>query len=157
MQPAAKKKCSWVGLVHNGPAFEPVYHPLPHGVHLVYDCRPLQLQPPAEEAATLYAACLNQPNCHIDQKFQEKFFADWKKTMTREKLSNILEFRLCDFSALCDHLRQTRAETSKAKARWREVQRAIHGKCLVNGIRRGGARCHCREEPHSSQPRHAQT
>lgn len=53
-----EKSGNWVTLSHNGVIFPPAYTPLPDDVKLIYDGKPIDLEPEAEEVATFYAVHL---------------------------------------------------------------------------------------------------
>ncbi|KAJ1672074.1 DNA topoisomerase 1, partial [Spiromyces aspiralis] len=128
----------WTTLEHNGVLFPPPYEP--HGVPLLYNGKPIYLEPEAEEAASFFAAMtgteyLNNPI------FIKNFFDDFLDVISRCKNKYpIKEFSKCDFSLISDHLareREAKKNMSKEEKKVLREQRAKEEEkyqfCLLDG------------------------
>lgn len=104
----------WSTLVHHGVVFPPPYEP--HGVPLVYDGRPVQLEPIAEEIATFYASKIQTD--HVKKElFNKNFFVDFRASLRGTDAYRVVkEFKHCDFSRIHELLEQRKAEKQAVPA-----------------------------------------
>ncbi|KAJ3149531.1 DNA topoisomerase 1 [Geranomyces michiganensis] len=110
----------WQTLSHNGPLFPPLYEP--HGVKLLYDGKPVDLEPDSEEVASFFAVLVDTDHGH-NPTFQKNFFSDFLKILEKDKNKPpIKKFELCDFSRIAEHLE---AEKEKRKAMSKEEKQKI--------------------------------
>jgi DNA topoisomerase-1 len=73
--PEGKK---WRHLEHNGVIFPPKYEP--HGVKMLYDGEPVELNAEQEAVATMYAAMGNS-DYHSKKTFVTNFWKDFKELL----------------------------------------------------------------------------
>jgi DNA topoisomerase-1 len=112
----------WTTLEHNGVVFPPPYEPLPKNVKFLYDGKPLDLHPDAEEVATFYGSMLNSTVNISNPTFNKNFFSDFKEILEKtghgkDKDGNkvkIKDFEKCDFTKIFDWFD---SEREKKKAR----------------------------------------
>ncbi|KAJ3172818.1 DNA topoisomerase 1 [Geranomyces variabilis] len=110
----------WQTLSHNGPLFPPLYEP--HGVKLLYDGKPVDLDPDSEEVASFFATLVGTDHGN-NPTFQKNFFSDFLKVLEKDKNKPPLKkFELCDFSRIAEHLE---AEREKRKAMSKEEKLKI--------------------------------
>ncbi len=89
----------WTTLEHNGVLFPPEY--IPHKIPILYNGNLVELEPKAEEAATLYAKFTDSD--YIKESiFRRNFWHDWKKILG--KGSPIESLDNCDFKLIYDYL-----------------------------------------------------
>lgn len=108
----------WRTLEHNGVVFPPPYEPLPENVKLLYNGKPVNLHPDAEEVATFFGSMLNSTHNVENPTFQKNFFADFQEILkktggARDKEGNkvqIKEFAKCDFKPIFEYFDAQRAE-----------------------------------------------
>jgi DNA topoisomerase-1 len=97
----------WTTLEHNGVLFPPEY--IPHKIPILYNGNRIELEPAAEEAATLYAKFIESD--HIkDNIFRKNFWNDWKKILGKN--SPIESIDNCDFKLIYNYLLELK-ETNK--------------------------------------------
>lgn len=133
--PAGKK---WRTLVHNGVVFAPEY--VPHGVKMLYDGKPVDLSPEAEERATHYARYLDTPHTQKDA-FNKNFFAEFKELANKgRKGALITKFELCNFRPLKEfqdeekEKRKNRSKEEKQKEKEeKKVMQEKYGFAIVDG------------------------
>lgn len=89
----------WTTLEHNGVLFAPPY--IPHKIPLVYNGNKIELEPEAEEMATLYAKFTDSDYIK-ESMFRRNFWNDWKKILG--KGSPIESLDNCDFKLMYDYL-----------------------------------------------------
>ncbi|KAJ3173112.1 DNA topoisomerase 1 [Geranomyces variabilis] len=110
----------WQTLSHNGPLFPPLYEP--HGVKLLYNGKPVDLDPDSEEVASFFAILVGTDHGN-NPTFQKNFFIDFLKVLEKDKNKPpIKKFELCDFSRIAEHLE---AEREKRKAMSKEEKLKI--------------------------------
>ncbi|KAF2459820.1 DNA topoisomerase I [Lineolata rhizophorae] len=122
----------WTTLEHNGVIFPPPYELLPKKVKLVYDGKPVSLHPEAEEVATFYGSMLHSTVNVGNPKFNENFFADFKKYLDktghgRDKDGNMVKiekFGKCDFKPIFEHFEAQRAAKRNLPAAEKKAQKA---------------------------------
>ncbi|XP_075158687.1 DNA topoisomerase 1 isoform X2 [Haematobia irritans] len=129
----------WNTLEHKGPVFAPPYERLPRNVRFFYDGKPMQLTEATEEAATFYAKMLNHDYC-TRQIFNDNFFKDFRKTMTKEEKDIIKDFHKCDFKEMNLYFTaesEKRKNASKEeKLKKKEENEALikeYGVCIIDG------------------------
>ncbi|CAG0905218.1 unnamed protein product [Darwinula stevensoni] len=131
----------WESLHHEGPLFAPTYEKLPENIKLIYDEEPMDLSLPAEEVATFYAKILDD-DCTKDGTFNQNFFTDWKKVMTKEEQKIITNLKKCSFKAIHEHFLQmsrekknmSNVEKQKLKKQ-KEDEMEKYGFCLIDDQR----------------------
>ncbi len=130
----------WRTLEHNGLMFPEPY--VPHGIKLLYDGKPVDLNPEQEEVATFYASVApdgpqlgNKTTANI---FNKNFFADFKKYLGKGHV--IKSFNKCDFSRIRAHLageREAKKSISKeekaAKKAEADALKVKYSFALVDG------------------------
>ena len=132
-------KYKWRTLQHNGPLFAPPYEPLPDYVAFFYDGQRVILSEPAEEVAGFYAKMLDHDYTKMEV-FNNNFFKDWQKVMTREEKQTIRQLSKCDFSQMAEYFKK-RAEERKNMSKEEkqkikeENQRIVekYGFCILDG------------------------
>ncbi|XP_020025962.1 DNA topoisomerase I, mitochondrial isoform X1 [Castor canadensis] len=137
----SKDRVRWRQLEHRGPYFVPAYEPLPDGVRIVYDGKPVKLSLAAEEVATLYGKMLHQEYT-TKEVFQNNFFNDWRKEMTEEERELIKHLDKCDFTEIHRHFMDKaaarkalpREEKQKLKEEAKKLQQEF-GYCILDGQR----------------------
>ncbi|KAL7749986.1 DNA topoisomerase 1 [Sorochytrium milnesiophthora] len=128
----------WTTLQHNGVLFPPLYEP--HGVKMLYDGNPVELEPEVEEVATFFAAVIGTPH-EQNAIFIKNFWDDFSALLkSAKKKYPMKEFSKCDFTPIADHLAQQReqrkAATKEEKQKQKEEKAAIeekYGYALVDG------------------------
>jgi len=140
-----KGATKWKSLDHNGILFPPPYKQ--HHVKILYDGRPVDLDPQQEELASFYAMKLETP--WVKKKaFNKNFFAEFRRLLIERK-AEIRHPEICDFKKLNfrpiyeHHMREREAEKQRKKA---PAYRAklkqdkadldeIYGYAIVDGVR----------------------
>lgn len=129
----------WNSLEHKGPVFAPPYERVPKNVRFFYNGKPLQLSEETEECATFYAKMLNHDYC-TKQIFNDNFFKDFRKTMTKEEKEIIKDFNKCNFEELHQYFlaeSEKRKNASKeeklAKKLENEALIKEYGICIIDG------------------------
>lgn len=123
----------WQTLRHNGPLFAPPYQRLPNDVKFYYDNSAMELTEQAEEVATLYAILLDT-NCVMIDHFNVNFFASFRCCLSEEQRLHIVDFELCDFWAIYEHLQGQ--HDNGANASLKEQEKEHYGYCFVDGEQR---------------------
>ncbi|KAJ8418819.1 hypothetical protein AAFF_G00003180 [Aldrovandia affinis] len=131
----------WKTLEHKGPLFPPDYEPLPQTVSFYYSGKPVRLSVAAEEVATFFAKMLDHEYTSKDT-FQNNFFTDWKKEMTKEERGLIQNLSKCDFQEIhkyfVEKAEEKKALTKEEKQVLKEEtsrQMEVYGFCLLDGHR----------------------
>lgn len=131
----------WETLEHNGVIFPPEYEPLPSHVKLLYDGKPVDLPPFAEEVAGFFGAMLETDHAK-NPTFQRNFFHDFQKVI--EECGGcgveIKDFEKCDFTQMFNYFEGKRlekklisaAEKKKIKAE-KDAFEEPYKTCLLNG------------------------
>uniref|UniRef100_A0A7S2JNM3 DNA topoisomerase I n=1 Tax=Cyanoptyche gloeocystis TaxID=77922 RepID=A0A7S2JNM3_9EUKA len=119
-----KKGIKWITLEHNGLLFPPEYEP--HGVKMLYNGKPIELTPAAEEIATFYASMLDSDYTK-KEKFNKNFMKDWLAVLNKDKKYKknphpIEKLELCDFTPIYKYLQE---EKEKRKAMSKEEKKKI--------------------------------
>ncbi|WCJ32216.1 DNA topoisomerase 1 [Euphorbia peplus] len=107
----------WTTLVHNGVIFPPPY--TPHGVKMRYKGKPVDLTPPQEEVATMYAV-MQETEYLQKPQFRDNFWNDWRKLLGKNHVIQNLEG--CDFSPIYEWHGQ---EKEKKKQMTTEEKKAL--------------------------------
>ncbi|KAL8721576.1 MAG: hypothetical protein Q9225_001784 [Loekoesia sp. 1 TL-2023] len=108
----------WTTLEHAGVVFPPPYEPLPKNVKMLYDGKPVNLAPDAEEVATFFGSMLNSTHNVENPTFQKNFFADFQEILkktggAKDKEGNkidIKDFAKCDFKPIFEYFDAQRTE-----------------------------------------------
>lgn len=129
-------RVKWQTLRHNGPLFAPRYQRLPNDVKFYYDNKAIDLTEQAEEVATFYAMLLDT-NCAIIKQFNINFFSIFRCCLSEEQRLHIVDFELCDFGYIHEHLQLMGdiGASASLKARKRE-EKEHYGYCFVDGEQR---------------------
>lgn len=132
----------WSTLEHNGPLFPPPYEP--HSVPLLYEGRPLVLEPEAEEVAGFFGALLGTDHAE-NPVFQRNFFEDFLsvlKECNSRHYQTIKDFSKCDFTKMHRHFEMLRekkkAATKEEKEQAKELktqQEQQYGFAILDGRR----------------------
>lgn len=129
----------WNTLEHKGPVFAPPYERLPRNVRFFYNGKPLQLSEETEECATFYAKMLNHEYC-TKQIFNDNFFKDFRKTMTKEEKEIIKDFSKCNFEEMHQYFlaesekrKNATKEEKLAKKMENEALIKEYGTCIIDG------------------------
>ena len=85
---------------------------MPQSVHLMYDGKPMKLEPAAEEVAGFYAGMLGREYTEKDM-FNKNFWACWTEKMTKAERTEIKDLKKCDFTKFKSHMDSER-EAKKA-------------------------------------------
>ncbi|KAL5278455.1 TOP1 family protein [Megaselia abdita] len=110
----------WNSLEHKGPVFAPPYEPLPKHVRFIYNGKHMKLSELTEEAATFYGRMINHD--YVTKKvFNDNFFKDWRKLMTREEKDTITDLSKCNFKEIFEYFQ---AESEKRKSATKEEKLA---------------------------------
>ncbi|XP_053601172.1 DNA topoisomerase I, mitochondrial isoform X2 [Plodia interpunctella] len=129
----------WKFLEHKGPLFAPPYEPLPSNVKFRYDGKEVRLSQDAEEVAGFYARMLDHDYTTKDT-FNNNFFADWRKVMTKEETKLITNLSKCDFKEMQAYFQseseknknRSKEEKAALKAKNEEIQKE-YGFCTIDG------------------------
>lgn len=132
----------WNTLEHSGVIFPPEYEPLPKGVKLLYDGKPVTLPLEAEEVAGFFGAMI-QTDHAANPVFQKNFFEDFKSVLEKNggcKEARIELFEKCDFSKIFQYYERKKEEkkqlsVSEKKAIKKEKEEAEEKfkTCLLDG------------------------
>ncbi|XP_063704534.1 DNA topoisomerase I, mitochondrial [Culicoides brevitarsis] len=114
----------WHFLEHKGPLFAPEYEPLPKHVKFVYDGKEMKLSQDAEEIAGFYGKMLESDYCE-KKVFNDNFFADWRKAMTKQEREIIKDFKKCNFKYMHAFFKE---QSEKNKQRTKEEKLALKQK-----------------------------
>ncbi|OWB57734.1 hypothetical protein B5S28_g3703 [[Candida] boidinii] len=103
----------WESLEHNGVVFPPEYEPLPKDIKLIYDGKPVQLPPDAEEVAGFFAAMLESEHAK-NPVFQKNFFKDFLEVLKEsggcKDGTKIEKFENCNFRKMWEYFEMKREE-----------------------------------------------
>lgn len=144
----------WTTLIHKGPRFPELYKPLPEGVTLKYEGKPVVLPPESEEVAMFYAVKLETQHAQnpiFNKNFFEDFCATLKKhppvryLLIQRDGTKIKKFEKLDFRDMYNFWKSTKdAEAERKKsmapsARKAETaaRKAIENEyktCIVDGV-----------------------
>ena len=116
-QSGGKYEKKWKEFKHEGVYFPPEY--IPHNIPIIVNNEKIYLNPLAEEYATLYAKYVNTAYVE-NSKFNNNFWKDWKKTLSKDNKINSLEE--CDFSNIIKYLEK---EREKRLSRSKEEKKQI--------------------------------
>jgi len=111
----------WDTLEHNGPYFKHIYEPYErHNEPLIYDGQKYKLNDIEEEMATFYARRIITEKTSVkkflDKKqFNENFFSDFKKYLSKENKSIFKNFNKLDFSLIVNKLEKMKEEKDNKK------------------------------------------
>ena len=112
----------WRSLEHYGLNFTPAY--APHGLPILYEGKPVTLEPAAEELATMFAGISKDAqqlaNPAFAKVFRANFWKDFSRVLGKEHV--VKELSKCDFEGIRAHL--IRASEAK-KAMGKEEKEAI--------------------------------
>lgn len=114
----------WHYLEHKGPLFAPEYEPMPKSVKFEYDHKVIKLSQDAEEIAGFYAKMLESDYCE-KRVFNDNFFADWRKAMTKQEREIIKDFKKCNFKYMHAFFKE---QSEKNKQRTKEEKLALKQK-----------------------------
>jgi len=144
----------WETLRHNGVLFPPEYTPLPSGIALIFNGKPLALDSKntdnslhisAEEGAVFLAMKMEQDDRLAqknkgrkksvnDKVFMENFWKDWKQTLPKNSPIKTLEdFKKVDFSRIQKYISEnsdqkklaTKSRSKEEKMRIKEEKEAV--------------------------------
>lgn len=129
----------WRTLEHKGPVFAPPYEPLPKSVKFKYNGNVMKLSLEAEEVAGFYSRFIEH-DYTTKEKFNENFFKDWRKVMTREEREIITDLKKCDFRDINEYYKakaeerkaMSKEEKLKIKQEKDEIQKE-YGVCTIDG------------------------
>mmetsp|Transcript_34351 Transcript_34351/g.43371 ORF Transcript_34351/g.43371 Transcript_34351/m.43371 type:complete len:884 (+) Transcript_34351:47-2698(+) len=132
----------WRYLEHNGIVFPPEYQP--HGVKLLCDGEPMDLNPDEEEVATFYATMPEDGpqlgNADTRKIFRKNFFQCFKKALRKEIANKLKKFDQLDFTLIREHLNHEKiikkAQTELEKKKLKDEKQGIvlkHGFGIVDG------------------------
>lgn len=129
----------WHFLEHKGPVFAPDYEPLPSDVKFEYDGKSMKLSQDAEEIAGFYAKMLESDYCQ-KKVFNDNFFEDWRKAMTKQERETIRDFKKCNFRRMhaffTAQSEKNRNRTKEEKLALKEKNEEImkeYGICKIDG------------------------
>lgn len=138
----------WTTLEHAGVLFPPPYEPLPANIRMLYDGKPVEMSPEAEEIAGFFGGMLNSTHNVENPTFQKNFFDDFTEALkktggARDKEGNkvtIKEFAKCDFNPIFEFYDAQRtakkalpaAEKKRLKAE-KEALEAPYQYCMWDG------------------------
>lgn len=129
----------WNFLEHKGPLFAPPYERLPKSVKFKYDGKEISLSEDAEEVAGFYAKMVDHEYTS-KKSFNDNFFEDWRKSMTKEERSIITNLHKCDFRQLTAFFaaqsEKNRNKSKEEKKELKEKNEAIakeYGICNIDG------------------------
>jgi DNA topoisomerase-1 len=111
----------WDTLEHNGPYFKHIYEPYErHNAPLIYDAIKYILNDVEEEMATFYARRIITEKTSVKKflnkkQFNDNFFSDFKKYLTKEHKNIFKSFDKIDFSLIVNKLEKMKEEKEKKK------------------------------------------
>ncbi|XP_076470580.1 DNA topoisomerase I, mitochondrial-like [Babylonia areolata] len=129
----------WTYLEHKGPVFAPPYEPLPADIKFYYDGHAMKLEPETEEVATFYAKMLDH-DYTTKEVFNQNFFKDWRKVMTKAEKEKITDLKRCNFTEMNEYFKvknEQRKNMSKEeklilKKKNEEITNE-YGFCVIDG------------------------
>lgn len=110
----------WSTLEHNGVMFYPEYES--HGISITYGSEEIKLNPEAEEYITYFVN--KKYDKYRNDKFNKNFFKDWKKLLNNDLQKRIIDFSLCDFTAIKNYIEEQsikKKEISDAKTKEEKI------------------------------------
>lgn len=114
----------WSFLEHKGPVFAPDYEPLPDSVVFKYDGKKMKLCEESEEIAGFYARMLDHE--YTSKKvFNDNFFKDWRRHMSKKEKEVITDLHKCDFKYMSEYFKE---QSEKNRNRTKEEKLAIKEK-----------------------------
>ncbi|XP_069073953.1 DNA topoisomerase I, mitochondrial-like isoform X2 [Pleurodeles waltl] len=119
----------WMFLEHKGPVFAPPYEPLPDTVKFYYDGKPLQLSSAAEEVASFFTKMLDHEYT-IKEVFRKNFFMDWRKEMTLEEKTVIVDLDKCDFTEMFTYYKGKMEEKKNITKEEKLVNKEVNEKIV---------------------------
>lgn len=129
----------WTFLEHKGPVFAPPYERLPSNVKFYYDGKEMRLSELAEEVAGFYARMLDH-DYTSKAVFNNNFFTDWRKVMTKQELATIVDLAKCNFKSMhayfMDMAEKNRNKTKEEKLALKEkneLTQKEYGFCTIDG------------------------
>lgn len=129
----------WNFLEHKGPVFAPPYEPLPDSVLFEYDGKRMKLSEDAEEVAGFYARMLEH-DYTAKSAFNDNFFKDWRKTMTKKERETISNLSKCNFRPMHayfqDQSEKNRNRTKEEKLALKEKNESLlkeYGFAIIDG------------------------
>lgn len=129
----------WHFLEHKGPIFAPSYEPLPKDIKFYYDGKVMQLGRETEEVATFYAKMLDHEYT-TREVFNQNFFKDWRKVMSKSEKETLADFKKCNFTEMAEYFKvksEERKNMSKeAKQLIKKQNEEItgdYGFCIIDG------------------------
>lgn len=111
----------WDTLEHNGPYFKHIYETYErHNTPLIYDSIKYVLNDVEEEMATFYARRIITEKTSVKKflnkkQFNDNFFNDFKKYLTKEHKNIFKSFDKIDFSLIVNKLEKMKEEKDKKK------------------------------------------
>jgi len=129
----------WKTLEHKGPLFAPAYEPLPANVKFYYDGKVLKLSESAEEVAGFYARMLDH-DYTTRELFNNNFFKDWRKMMSKSERELITNLSKCNFKEIAEYYKMkteerknmTKEEKQVIKKENEEITKQ-YGFCIIDG------------------------
>lgn len=106
----------WETLVHNGVMFPPEYQV--HHVPVLYDTKPVELDPRSEEVATFYAKYLGTDYVK-NPRFNRNFWRDWRDVLGPDHV--IQSFDLVDFTPIHEYLEDQREAKKEVSPEQKET------------------------------------
>lgn len=99
----------------------------------------MKLTEPSEEVATFYGRMINHD--YVTKKvFNDNFFKDWRKVMTKEEKDVITDLSKCNFQEIFDYFQaeseKRKAATKEEKLAKKEENEALikeYGFCMIDG------------------------
>ncbi|KAK7114100.1 DNA topoisomerase I, mitochondrial-like [Littorina saxatilis] len=129
----------WNFLEHRGPVFAPPYEPLPADIKFYYDGKPMKLSQDTEEVSTFYSKMLEH-DYTTKEVFNQNFFKDWRKVMTKQEKETIVDLKKCNFTELAEYFK---VKTEERKSMSKEQKLLIkkkneeivneYGFCTIDG------------------------
>jgi len=129
---SGKGEKHWDTLEHNGPYFkhlDPLSKPIERlGVSLYYDGKPYELNEKEEEVATYYARRIiteetGKKKFIQKKEFNDNFFTDFKKFLTKEHFSIFKDFSKLDFSRMVKRIKEIKQAKEEEKRIRREEKK----------------------------------
>jgi len=128
----------WTTLEHGGVIFPPPY--APHGIKMLYDGKPVELNAEQEEVATMFAA-MKDTDYGKNPIFQKNFMDSWRPLLKKTPEGKpIKDLSKCDFSRIADYLADAAARKKEMgkeeKAALKEAKEKAEAHCtyaLVDG------------------------
>ncbi|XP_076449754.1 DNA topoisomerase I, mitochondrial-like [Babylonia areolata] len=129
----------WTFLEHQGPVFAPPYEPLPKDIKFYYDGKPMPLKQDTEEVTTFYAKMLDHEYTGREV-FNQNFFKDWRKVMTKEEKEIITDLRKCNFTEINEYFKVKNEQRKNMSKEEKQIQKKKneeitnqYGFCTIDG------------------------